>query len=145
MFNEASKEATKEFYKVYKRNINTLVEMFPTTFNKSFPLPLTLGSHKQIQKATGWKPWKVHAVMCMWTARMEYVMMACSKKHRYTIDGIQSGYISEEHMNNFVIRLNLFRDRSRIAQFVKDFSKEYGNPALMSVPVNSRPNLSRWM
>lgn len=136
---------TKQFYVLYKANIDTLVKLFPLSFNKDFPLPLELGCHKEIQKATGWQPWKVHAVMCMWTARMEYVMMCCSEKYRYQLNGVRSDHLSEDHIANFVIRLNCFKDRSRIAQFVKDYAKAHKQPALLNVPIKQRPDLSRWM
>lgn len=143
--NVPSPEFNKTFHQIYKANIAVLVEKFPLTFNKEFPLPLALGSHKEIHKATGWPKWKVHAVMCVWTARMEYVMMACSVKHRYHLNGAAMEYISEEHCKNFIIRLNNFRIRERIADFVKVYYKQHKTPALMSVPVKQRPDLSRWM
>lgn len=145
MFTQATPEQTKTFHQIYKSNIDKLIELFPKTFNKEFPLPLALGSHKVIQKATGWKPWKVHAVMAIWTARMEYVMMCCSEQHRYDVEGNCVHMIQEDHIKNFVIRLGCFRNKQRIAEFVKAFYVKYNWPALMNVPVNSRPDLSRWL
>lgn len=144
MFKETPETLIGSFHKVYKANIDTLVKMFPKTFNKEYPLPLRLGVGNEVRKVTGWPRWKVHAVLAIWTARMEYVLMACSEKHRYDLDGNQNGYINDEHLDNFIFRLNGFKHKVRIAEFVKNYKKEFNSPALMNVPMNRRPNLSRF-
>lgn len=128
-------------YAAYKKSIGQLEKLFPATFNKEFPLPLVIGVHKQIQAVTGWSKWQLHAVMCIWTARMEYTMMACSTGKRHDLNGNISVPMSDDTIAYYTGKLNSYKDRVCIKTFCVDYGQAFGRPALICVPIKSRPDL----
>ena len=143
-FKNTPEKTPDVWFKLYKAHIDKLIELYPEAFNKEYPLPLALGVHKTIQKAVKWPPYRLHAVMAIWTSRMEYNLMANTTGKRYSLEGKEVSSISEEHQNQFIIRLNMFKNRQRIADFCKDYSKQFKRLPLACVPIKSRPNLSRF-
>lgn len=131
----------KKCYAVYKKSIEELLVLFPTVFCKDFPLPLGIGVHKQIKAVTGWSRFRVHAVMSIWTSRMEYTLMACSLGKRFDLNGNVASLISEDNMQHFVMKLGMFKKVDRIKKFCKDYLSENKNPALICVPMKQRPDL----
>lgn len=143
-FTTTPKVMPKSWFEVYKSNIDKLIELFPAVFNKEFPLPLAIGAHKQINAVVKWKPWKLHAVMAVWTARMEYVLMACSTGKRYDLNGNVVGTMSKENISFYTIKLNSYKNKVRIRDFCISYIKANGRPALSTIPIKSRPDLGRF-
>lgn len=143
-FKTDPKQMPKVWILIYKAQIDVLIKLYPAVFNKEYPLPLALGSHKRIQKETKWHPARVHAVMAIWTSRMEYNLMANTIGKRYNLDGVEVESISKEHADGFIMKLNMFRNIERIANFCKDYNKQFKKLPLANVPINKRPNLSRF-
>lgn len=143
-FKTTPKEFPKSWIVIYKAHIDKLIEKYPAVFNKEYPLPLELGSHKRIKQEMGWHPQRVHAVLTIWTSRMEYNMMANTVGRRYTLDGEEGSTITKEHSDNFIMKLNTFKNVERIADFCKAYNKTFKKLPLVNVPMNRRPNLSRF-
>lgn len=143
-FKNTPEQTPAVWFKLYKNYIDELIKKFPVAFNKEFPLPLALGSHKKIQKEVKWPAYRLHAVMAVWTSRMEYNMMANTLGKRYSLEGEEVSSIQEEHLAHFIIRLNSYKNQQRIADFCKEYSKQFKRLPLACVPVKNRPNLSRF-
>lgn len=143
-FPTTPKQFPKSWFVIYKAHIDALIAKYPAVFNKDFPLPLELGSHKRIKNEMNWHPNRVHAVLTVWTSRMEYNFMANTLGRRYTLDGEEASQITKEHADNFMMKLNMYKDVQRIADFCKSYNKIFKKLPLANVPMKHRPNLSRF-
>jgi len=106
-------------HRVYKANIDKLIELYPFIFNKKAPKPLAIGSYQQLamDDATGLTNTVMRSVLMIWTNRFEYLREVI--KHdakRYNLDGSVQGEVTPEHRTAAIIRQRKNRSASKMAR-----------------------------
>lgn len=87
-------------YRVYKANIDKLIELYPNIFNKKAPKPLAIGLYQQLAMDVQvvLTNTVLRAVLMIWTNRFEYLREVIRPNAvRYNLDGSIQGEVSAEH------------------------------------------------
>lgn len=71
----------------YKENVDRLIALNPTVFNKDFPLPLKVGIYADVKRMLGLPARQTSALLLCWCSRWEYACMSVSGHMRRDIDG----------------------------------------------------------
>ena len=106
-------------YRVYKANIDKLIELYPFIFNKKAPKPLAIGLYQQLAMdgEHGLTNTVLRSVLMIWTNRFEYLREVI--KHdakRYNLDGSVQGEVTPEHRTAAIIRQRRNRSASKRAR-----------------------------
>lgn len=87
-------------YRVYKSNIDKLIELYPDIFNKNTPKILAIGFYQQLamDDSSGLTNTVLRSVLMIWTNRFEYLREVIKPNAvRYNLDGSVQGEVSPEH------------------------------------------------
>lgn len=87
-------------YRVYKSNIDKLIDLYPDIFNKNTPKILAIGFYQQLamDDSSGLTNTVLRSVLMIWTNRFEYLREVIKPNAvRYNLDGSVQGEVSAEH------------------------------------------------
>lgn len=87
-------------YRVYKSNIDKLIELYPVIFNKKAPKPLAIGLYQQLAMdvQVNLTNTVLRSVLMIWTNRFEYLREVIKPNAvRYNLDGSVQSEVSTEH------------------------------------------------
>lgn len=132
-------------YDFYKRRMPELISQFPDLFNKRYPVPLGIGTCEHLVKLTSFTKKEVSVLLYVWCGRVEYTLMALSMGSRVGIDSDDPNLrilklMDDGHRTGFKASFKEIKP-SRIKRFCKGHLKEFGRPALLSLPIRERPDL----
>ncbi|QYW06075.1 RNA chaperone [Shewanella phage vB_SspS_KASIA] len=106
-------------YRVYKSNIDKLIELYPDIFNKKAPKPLAIGLYQQLAMdvQVTLTNTVLRSVLMIWTNRFEYLREVIKPNAvRYNLDGSIQGEVSVEHRLAAIQRQHNNRLASKMAR-----------------------------
>lgn len=106
-------------YRVYKANIDKLIELYPDIFNKKAPKILAIGFYQQLamDDAHGFTNTVLRSVLMIWTNRFEYLREVIKPSSvRHNLDGSVQDEVSDEHRADAIRRQHRNRLASRRAR-----------------------------
>ena len=88
----------REANAIAEARISILCERFPAVFNLAAPLPLALGTGKQIADLMGWQRHQLNPTMRWWCSRWKYYeAVLADGSMRHTLQGEPVDPVSDEH------------------------------------------------
>ena len=106
-------------YRVYKANIDKLIELYPDIFNKKAPKILAIGLYQQLAMdvQVNLTNTVLRSVLMVWTNRFEYLREVIRPNAvRYNLDGSVHGEVSAEHRLAAIHRQHKNRLVSKVAR-----------------------------
>lgn len=106
-------------YRVYKANIDKLIQLYPFIFNKKEPKILAIGFYQQLAMdgAHGLTNTVLRSVLMIWTNRHEYLREVIKPSSaRHNLDGSVQDEVSDEHRADAIRRQHRNRLASRRAR-----------------------------
>lgn len=106
----------------YRRVFPELKALNPQLFNKSFPLPLAIGIHKELAERTRFSPKEISILLAVWTRRSEYLFMMSNSEHRYDLE-LNQTELAIEHYNDAIVKVINESGTKRYRRWAKRFAK----------------------
>lgn len=109
-------------YRIYKSNIDKLIELYPHIFDKKAPKPLAIGFFQELcmdVRDNGYNLSNsvLRAAMTIWTNRFEYLREVIKPNSvRYNLDGSVQGAVSDDHRGAAIKRQHKNRLASKQAR-----------------------------